>query len=535
MASKQFEFRQYAENLLKAEQSQVKVDEGSLIRIALVYPNRYDVGISNLGFQEAYRLFNDAEDISCERMFVYDPPYEHTTRSLETQRDLRDFDIIAFSISFELDYPRLVQILNAAKIPPIASDRNQTDPLVIAGGVTTFLNPTPLAPIIDVFLIGEAEAIIPEFCRVIEKHIETGLHRADCLRELNDLKWCYLPQVTSPEKTVQRRSVSDLDAHPTCSSIITPHSHFQNMFCIEVGRGCGRGCRYCAAGHVYRPIRFRSPEILLSTIRNNPFQTKKVGLIGAALSDYPELDTVCESLVNEGYELGLSSFRIDIITPRFLSYLEKANIRSITLAPETGSQRLRKLIKKNLSDEQIFETIELLAASNISTIKLYFMIGLPSETAQDVESIVKLVKKIAQIFGSRLEGFEINVSVNAFIPKPFTPFQWHPMETETNLRKKRRYLTSQLHKIKGVSISSKSTRSEVLQGIFSSGGPEIGRAIVKKLSSKFNWKKILRESKIDITEIIYRKKTFDDRLPWDFIAGGVKKESLWREWQQEDL
>lgn len=529
MTLKYAEFWQYAEALLRAEQNLVKINKAAPIRVALVYANRYEVGMSNLGFQEVYQLFNESENFACERAFFYDQPFEQTTRTLETQRELREFDVIAFSVSFELDYPNLVQILIDAKIPPLARQREHTDPLIIAGGVTTFLNPKPLAPIIDVFLIGEAEATIPEFSRVLSNHIEAGFRDENCLNDLNELDFVYIPQLAVPEKKIYRRTVPDLNTHPSASSIITPHSHFQNMFCVEVGRACGCGCRFCAAGYVYRPVRFRSPEVLLSTIHNNPFQTKKVGLIGAALSYYPGLESLCESLIHEEYELGFSSFRVDSITPQFLSQLEKANIHTITLAPETGSGRLRKLIKKKLSDEQILETATLLATSKISTIKLYFMIGLPHETTQDIEAIVELVNEIARIFSSGTGSFEITISINAFIPKPFTPFQWYPMETEANLKKKRKYLVSNLNKIKGVTVSPKSIRSEILQGIFSLGGSEIGLAIVKKLTSGFNWKKIWKELRVEPGEIIHRQKHVDESLPWDFIVGGVAKEWLWHD------
>ncbi|MBN1352850.1 radical SAM protein [candidate division KSB1 bacterium] len=527
MALARIEFRRLVEDLLRSEQNRVTCNPGANYRIALVYPNRYAIAVANLGFQEVYRLFNAEAAFSCERSFAYEPPFNHFPLTLETQRELNTFDIIAFSLSFELDELNLAQLLHNAKIPIMRSERDENSPLIIAGGIVASLNPAPLTNIVDVFLLGEAEVTIPQFCTKITAHRPGELRSEKCLQDLAELDFCFVPGFTSTHAIIQKASVTGKAFEPVCSSIISPHSHFQNMFCVEVGRACGRGCRFCAAGHACRPIRFHPPENVIAAVRNNPFQAKKIGLIGAALSDYPRLDHVCSTLIDEGYTLGLSSFRMDVITPKFLSHLENANVRSITLAPEAGSERMRKLIHKNLSDEQIYQAIEYLAYSAISNIKLYFMIGLPFENSDDIEAIAKMVQKIS----SKLTGREINVSINAFIPKPFTPFQWAPMDRANSIKRKRNSLYSRLRKIKGVTVSQKSLRSEIMQAVLSLGDSRLGAALARNTAGSANWQTILKQSGIDLDQVIHQTRQYEDKLPWDFIAGGISKEWLWQDWQ----
>lgn len=516
-------FKLYRESNLAQEGNLVELKPESLLSIALVFPNSYTVGMANLGFQSIYRLFNEMPGVRCERAFLYDR-FPGTAQTLETGRHLRDFDIVAFSVSYELDFPNLVQILLDAGITPFAAERHSKEPLVMAGGAIAFMNPTPIEPFIDFFYLGEIEPHVQQLLSTLIKGKQRRLTREETLDQLSEIPGMYLPARKS-DKPIARVYASKDHHSPQYSPIISPSSHFKNMFLVEVGRGCGRYCRFCAASHIYHPFRVFSQERILSIIDSYHQNTRRIGLIGAALSDYPQLHALCETLVDQGYELGLSSFRLDMITPEFLKVLERGQVRSLTFAPEAGTERLRRLIHKNLSDQQIIDAAEAIAYSKIQQLKLYFMIGLPGESEDDLIGIVELVKSIQKITSKRKKAVSLTVSINTFIPKPFTPFQWSPMLREEEIRRKRKFLERELNKLPGVQLARKNVKDEILQGLFSLGDQRIAEAIYFKLTQHSDWSKAWNQAGID-PEFIYQPRQIGVPLPWDFIDSGFEKSRL---------
>lgn len=521
-------FKEYTQRLLATEKSQVTVKAEALLRVALVFPNAYEVGMANLGFQEVYRLFNIHPAVSCERCFLYATPFEKVAQTLETGRPLREFDLIAFSVSFELDYPNVAQILQNSRLALRATTRNHRDPLILVGGTVTLINPTPLAPLIDVFILGEATDILADFIGMLAAHKSTGLKSARSLETLAAHPSCWVPNITAASGRLQP-NLRKSWITPIQSSILTPASHFKNMHLIEVGRACGRGCHFCAAGFVYRPACYFPWETILAQAQTNPFQTKRIGLIGAALSDYPRLHTLCQALVDDQFELGLSSFRVDAITPDFVKILVAGGIKNLTLAPEAGSLRLRNVIHKQLTAAEIFSAIEALANSTITTLKFYFMIGLPTETDADLEAIVQLMRQAARRLKS---NFKINVSVNAFIPKPGTPFQWSALATEKELTRRRNYLIQELHALKRLQLRPKSARIEVLQALFSQGDSRVGEILIEQAEKHLTWTEILKAYRPLVNEFVFREKLQPEPLPWDFLMSTEKKLKLYLTWQK---
>lgn len=519
-------YQDYAAGILREEITTISPPKEALVRVALIFPNTYEVGMSNLGFQEVYRLFNNQTEVLCERFFVNPPPFHTIFRSLESGRELRDFDVIAFSVSFEMDYPNIIHFLQQGQMKPLAANRSVRDPLIICGGIITMLNPAPLAPVIDCFLIGEAEKLVEKFIKILLHHKKTGFKSPACLEELATVSHHWVPAL---EKSPVKRSLKDSRKTPICSRIISPFTHFKNMFLIEVGRACARGCKFCAASHVYRPVKFFPPQTIINSVLNNPFETNKVGLVGSALSDYPHLTEVCQKLVAEKLELGLSSFRLDAIDAQFLEVLEQGGIRSLTLAPEAGSARLRNLIHKQLTDEQIFNTVNAISKSRITTLKFYFMIGLPFEQMPDIEAIIVLMQKITGMLTQRQK---VTVSINAFIPKPMTPFQWSPMDSMKNLRQKRKFLINNFRQFKQLTVSFGNIKSEVLQGIFSLGDSKVGHHLVQALRKEGPGEFSLLEQRQLLEEYLYRQKSVTETMPWDFLMEPENRNRLKKRWEE---
>jgi len=537
---------------LAAETGTVRKNWRGKISVALVYPNTYYVGMSNLGYQTVYGLINAFEDIVCERVFVPDDASHMARglRSVESKRSLTDFDIVAFSTSFENDYPNLLSILEAAGLPLRASDRSPPHPLIIAGGVTSLLNPEPLAPFVDCFLIGEAEALLPAFFGLYRDCSD----RTELLRALAvTVEGAYVPafyDVTyASDGTIERfrpaqgvpskvkRAVAeDLSSYNTCSTVLTARTTFGKTYLIEGARGCPHGCRFCAAGYVYRPPRFRTASQLEEALQCAGRQAKSIGLVAAAVADIPSLEAFCAKAIDCRLGISFSSLRADLLTEPLLRALGRTGTKTVTIAPDAGSERLRCVINKGITEKDVLQAVDLVVHAGIPNLKLYFMVGLPTETMSDVDEIVALCKKVKHGFlrasRSKARIGEIVVSLNCFVPKPFTPFQWVPMEDVRVLKDKIRCVKDGLRRVANVKVHADVPRWAYVQALLSRGDRRIALVLAAVKKSESNWPKILKESVVNPDFFVYRQRPLDERLPWDFIDHGVKKAFLAEEYEK---
>ncbi len=542
-------------NVADSETGVIRKKWKKRVKVALVYPNTYHVGMSNLGFQAVYELINSYEDMLCERSFLPDDVERTGTgriTTVESGNDIRAFDLVAFSVSYENDFPNLLSILEKAKLPLQSKDRVSPHPLVIAGGVAFFLNPEPLAPFIDCFLIGEAEAVLPKFLTTFSPDT-LARDRQQCLHILaRDVPGAYIPSFYSasyhqdgtlgafepisdvPAK-VERRYVKDLSRTPTCSAIITSDTTFNDTFLIEVSRGCAHGCRFCAAGFVYRPPRFKPFPLLKECMEQGVSKTSKIGLVGAAVSDLPDLEKICAK-VEKDARISFSSLRADALTPELLSVLRKSNAKTATIAPDAGSERMRKVINKGIEETDILGAVEQIVAAGILNIRLYFMVGLPTETMDDVEAIPTLCKKIKHQFlkssRARKRMGEITVSLNSFVPKPFTPFQWVKMDDVHLLKEKIKKVKNALKRVANVRVHADIPRWAYIQGLLARGDRRVAQLLSLANANRGNWPKTLKSSPINPDFYVLRERSLDELLPWDFIDHGIRKTFLKSEYKR---
>lgn len=530
-----------ANALISEEKGVIFKDPGGRINIALCYPNTYSVAMSSLGFQGIYGFLNSQSDIVCERVFSPDQAdmeeYDKSGSepfSLESKRPLSAFDIIAFSVSFENDYPNLLKMLKMARIPLRRSERSPHHPLVIMGGVAALYNPEPLADFMDVIFVGEAEEMLEEFL----SHYRETAERKRLLEKLTAIKGIYLPGFYSvhydeagkisgrsashcaPE-TICKRTIKDISRSFLRSAILTPHAEFSNMYLLEAMRGCPWSCRFCVAGHIYNPPRKKDFAELSAEIRTAVQRTQKVGLIGPSLSDYPHAE---EILQMEDVDFSITSLRASPKSIRLVQLMK--GHKSISIAPEAGTQRLRDVINKKITDQDILETAGQILECGVETLRLYFMIGLPTEKMEDIDGMIDLVKAIR----SNSRRGHIRLSVSTFVPKPFTPFQWHPMEPLRSIKGKLLHIKKGLARQKGVKVLHDMPKQAHLQGLFALGDRRIGKVLERMASEDIDV--IKRGSDIDIASYIYRQKDYSEQLPWDFIDVGVTKEHLWAEYQK---
>jgi radical SAM superfamily enzyme YgiQ (UPF0313 family) len=528
------------EYLLSREKGTVYKDPGGKVNIALVYPNKYSVGMSSLGYQGIYGLLNGINDVVCERVFLPSEEdigeYERSGTELfafESKRPLSRFDIVAFSVSFENDYPNIVKVLRLSRIPLMSRERRQTDPLVVMGGVCAFYNPEPLADFFDICFIGEAEDMLPEFLGVYR----VSRSKEELSRKILGIEGIYLPGLYSVDYsedtgriigrtarggapvTIKKRTTRDLST-AVKPLITTPEAEFSDMYLLEAMRGCPWSCRFCVAGHIYKPVRKKEPHLLMSEIREVLARTSRVGLIGPSLSDYPYVE---EILGSEGVDFSITSLRASPRTGNIVQLLK--GHKSVSIAPEAGTERLRKVINKKITEEDILGTAKLILGGEIETLRLYFMVGLPTEGSEDIEGIVSLVRKIRQVTG---RGF-ITVSVSTFVPKPFTPFQWHPMTPMREVKERLKAIRKGLSALKGVRVFHDVPKYAYMQGILSMGDRRTAR-LIEALSEGAYSPSQVRDAGISEEFYIFRTKDFSEILPWDFIDVGVSREKLREEY-----
>ena len=541
---------------LEDETGTVIKDWGGKIPIGLVYPNRYFLGMSNLGFQTVYHRLNQLTNVVCERFFL--PESEDMAAassgpgplSLESQRPMADFSIVAFSLAFENDYINLVHLLQLGKLSLYSSRRHQHEPLVAAGGVATFLNPEPIAPFIDVFLLGEAENVLENFIATWQEGRGNGLSREEQLAHIAQrVSSAYVPslfrvehdtdgRLTSFEplvdipKKIPARPAPIESEDPITSVITTPHTEFSDTVLVEIGRGCGRGCRFCAAGFVYRPVRHRqSDKVVQAALRKKG----KIGLLSSAVSDHPDIDAICLQLTKVGKSLSVSSLRADSITSTMVDALRQSGLQTVTIAPEAGSERLRQVINKNLTEEQILAAVTLVVSAGIPNLRLYFMIGLPTETEEDVAAIITLVKKIKHEQLTIARGQKrlgtITLSVSSFVPKPFTPFQWVPFCDLSVLKQRIKKLKGGLGRVANVKVHADVPRWAYVQALLARGDRKLASLLETVFQKGGNWTQAIKAVNVNPEFYVYRQRDRDELFPWDFIDHGVSKDYLWSEYQ----
>ncbi|HLH77139.1 MAG TPA: radical SAM protein, partial [Candidatus Binataceae bacterium] len=477
--------------------------------------------------------------------------------SFEQGRELSDFDLLAFSISFETDYLNLPAILDLAGIPLWREQRRERDfPLIIAGGSAIFLNPEPIADFVDLFLIGEGEEMIPEFIQHYRQARQEGSDRTTTLHRVARTAGAYLPELYTPRYDdvgrlaaidyrgegngqVKRRLLRDLNGADTASLILTPESVFGDMYLVEASRGCQWGCRFCAAGFMYRPIRYRSPERLLNQARRGLQERRVIGLVGAEMASVPAVAQLASAVAQAGGRLSPSSLKADCISPDLAAALAQGGARSVTIAPEAGSERMRKVINKNLTQAAILQAAEMMVGEGVESLKLYFMLGLPEEHEEDVIAIATLTAQILERVrqGKRHLG-KVTVSLNPFVPKPWTPFQWDPMADLRSSKRKIALLRTHLMRLGGVEMDAESPREAYFQTLLSRGDRRVG-AILARLQAEgcedagSIWHALGRIRREAIANdrsalpnpdhYVYRAIGHNELLPWDFIDHSVSK------------
>ena len=560
-----WKLKKKVQSLIAGEEGAVRKEWGGRVSVALVYPNTYAVGMSNLGFQTVYERLNALPDAVCERVFFPDPEdideFARTGTepfSLESLRPLREFDIIGFSVTYEGDYINVLRLLGMAGIPVRSADRGPGHPLVLMGGVCAFSNPEPMAPFMDAVAVGEGEELVGE---IVAAYAEARAESLDALprhavERLKPLQGIYVPaayavsyaadgtiEAVVPREpdvptVVVKRRLKDVNLFETRSMLKSPKAEYGHMALLEVGKGCGRGCRFCLEGQVYRPVRHRSLDALRESVAQIAKESKRVGLVGACVSDYPWIGELMKMLEEYGVEVSISSLRADSLTEDLVASLQRGGHRTLTMAPEAGTERLRRVVRKVITDEQIYAACDLLRKYGIPNLKCYFMIGQPTETMGDVEAIVDLARRMLErlrVPGPDGHPFgKLTLSVSSFVPKPWTPFQWAAFDEPRDLEAKLEVIKSAARRIQ-VRVVHENPREAGLQALLARGDRRVADFLEIAARMDGDWRRALREWDGDPAFYARRERAADEIMPWDHFDVGVKKAGLLREWQRAGL
>ena len=544
------------QNLYRDEASRVSINPHSSQKVALVYPNTYFVGMSNLGLHIIYEEINLRHDSVCERIFLPEKKeleaYDKTKTplmSVETQRPMHQFDVVAFDVTFEMDYFHIPLMLRHGRVPVMSVDRTDFDPIVIAGGPCATFNPEPFADFIDAFIIGEGEGIVTSVLDRIRLGRENGESRKETIAALAQIDGVYVPVLYTPQYDDKEQFIGyDIaDGAPKIirrhfepltsggeTVIATNFTEFGAMYIIEVARGCGRHCRFCMAGYCFRVPRVRPLDILKEGVDRAEKFGKKVGLMGAAISDYPEVDELVTYIRSKDMRYSCASLRADSLTQAVVDGLADSGQKTITIAPETGSERLRRVINKGISEENLRTAAQLSAKSGIQHMRLYIMIGLPTETDEDIDAIIGLAERTqAHMAEVGCKG-RLTLSINPFIPKPFTPFQWMAMDHQKSIEKKLQYIKKSLQKNRRIEVLVESPKEAYIQGVLARGDRRLGKVLAACALDRGSksFKSEMKKAGLDMDHCNYRERTFNDYLPWSHLDMGLNEGYLEQEWQR---
>ena len=552
------DLHQHTQQLLETEKYAIQgqrtsTDFRKANRFALVYPSTYQLGMSSLGMQVIHATLNGRDDTSCERVFIPERQYvqelirkKKPLFSLETQRPLNTFDIVGFSVSFESDYVDIVRTLKLGNIPQLTEERTEWDPLIIAGGINISYNPEPLADFIDVFVVGEAELTIHSFMDKFHEWKMSNSPKAELLESIGKEPGFYVPSFydvayrddgtvanvqahTGFPAKVSSAAVPVLDNVETCTHIHTPNTEFSNAHLIEIVRGCGRQCRFCVADYARRWPRHRSVDSTLALAEKARGITDRIGLVGASISDHPQINDIASGLVDKGFRISCASLRAETVETPLLDALADSDQGTITIAPEVATEDLQKVVNKAIPRERLYHVFEEALKRDILNLRLYFLIGVPYETPADVTAIAEMAKEMRTLLlpHAKRSGKigRISFTISPMVPKPHTPFQWVAMEPPKTIAKKLDYLKREINSLGSIKVSSASARMAHQEAVLARGDRRLGKVILE-LANGNSWNNAFRKYGLAPDFYALRQRSFSEINPWDHLDLNVKPQFL---------